>query len=391
MTAQQRSPFVRIFLPVMIALGSLAGCDKSPTESAAPVPEVTFQQVMAKPTLLSLDIVGEIKAFREVDLRARVSGNLNKLNFKPGQKIKEGDLLFVIDPGTYETALANAESSMAEAAAALARVRQDVERYKPLLPDNAIPRQTYDQAVAQEAQSAAVVAGRKSAVDRARIELGYAQVRSPVSGQIGLQKVEVGSFVSAGQTSLATVSTLDPVVVYFSIAETDYLNYVKRAEAAKKAGKKAVERPVELVLADGSIYDQTGRIDFSDRAVNATTATLTLRAVFPNPKDLLRPGMNSRVRVYYDEVDSALLVPQKSVTEMLGKYFVTVIGEGDKAEMRPVKLGVRIGDQWLVEDGLKGGERIVVEGLQKARPGQPVKPVPVSVAAPVPPAAVATK
>jgi membrane fusion protein (multidrug efflux system) len=374
--------FTLFGLSGLLAVSILAGCNKSPGTVAPPIPEVSVQQVIQKPTALSMDIVGEIKAFREVDLRARVSGNLMKLNFRPGQKINEGDLLFVIDPGTYETALANAQASMAESAAALARVRQDVERYKPLLPDNAIPRQTYDQAVAQEQQSAAVVAGRKSAVERAKLDLGYAQVRSPVSGKIGLQKVEVGTFVSAGQTSLATVSTLDPVVVYFSVAETDYLAFVKRTETARQAGKKAVERPVELVLADGSVYDQTGQIDFSDRAVNSATGTLTLRAVFPNPKDLLRPGMTSRVRIYYDEVDDALLVHQKSVSETLGKYFVTVIGEGDKAEMRPVKLGPRVGDLWLVEGGLKNGERIVVEGVQKARPGQPVKPVPVAEPAP---------
>ena len=382
MNSQKPLSFIHHGLLAITAFGLLSACNKSPGTVAPPIPEVSVQQVIQKPTALSMDIVGEIKAFREVDLRARVSGNLMKLNFRPGQKINEGDLLFVIDPGLYETALANAQASMAESAAALARVRQDVERYKPLLPDNAIPRQTYDQAVAQEQQSVAVVAGRKAAVERAKLDLGYAQVRSPVSGQIGLQKVEVGAFVSAGQTSLATVSTLDPVVVYFSVAETEFLHYVRRTEAARLAGKKVVERPLELVLADGSIYDQTGQIDFSDRAVNPATGTLTLRAVFSNPKDLLRPGMTSRVRIYYDEVDDALLVHQKSVSETLGKYFVTVIGEGDKAEMRPVKLGSRVGDLWLVEGGLKSGERIVVEGVQKARPGQQVKPVPVAEPAP---------
>jgi len=361
-----------------VAVASLlVACGKETAAPKAVIPEVTVQQVIQKPTALSLDIVGEIKAYQEVDLKARVSGNLIKINFRPGQKVKEGDLLFTIDPGTYETALANAQASMAESAASLVRVQQDVERYKPLLPDNAIPRQTYDQAVAQAAQADAVVAGRKAAVDRAKLDLVYTQVRSPVSGQIGLQKVEVGSFVSAGQTSLATVSTMDPVVVYFSIAETEYLAYGRKRQAAQAAGKKVVDRPLELILADGSIYEETGKIDFSDRAVNPTTGTLTLRAVFPNSKDLLRPGMNSRVRVYYDEIENAILVPQKSVTETLGKYFVTVIGDGDKAEMRPVKLGSRLGDLWLVEDGLKGGERVVVEGVQKARPGQPVKPVPV--------------
>lgn len=367
-------------LVFLALLSVLPGCKKA-AEHAPPLPEVTVQKVTQRTTPLSLDIVGEIKAFREVDLRARVSGNLTKINFQPGQRVKEGDLLFVIDPGPYEAALANAQASKAEAAAALARSRQDVERYKPLLPDNAIPRQTYDQAVTQEKENVAVVAGRQASVDRARLDLDYTRVRSPVSGQIGLQKIEVGGYVAAGQTSLANVVTLDPVLVFFSVSETEYLDFERRMTEMLKTGKKIADPKVELVLADGQVYEQPGKIDFSDPSVNRTTGTWTLRAVFPNPDDLLRPGMSSRVRIFYDQVENALLVPQKSVSEMLGKRFVTVIGEDNKAEMRPVKLGARVGDLWLVQDGLKGGETIVVEGVQKARPGQPVKPVPAEHAA----------
>jgi membrane fusion protein (multidrug efflux system) len=334
--------------------------------------------ISAQPARLSLDIVGEIRAFREVELRARVSGNLMEMTFKPGQEVKEGDLLFVIDPAPYETALANARAGLAQARASLARVLQDVERYKPLLPDNAIPRQVYDQTVAQAAEMQAVVDSRKAEVGRAQLDLDYTRVRSPLSGRIGLQKVEVGTLVSAGQTVLATVSTLNPIVVYFSISENDYLAYTRRIESRRQAGHAdAAEQAVELVLADGRIYSEKGHIDYIDPTVNPTTGTLTLRAAFSNPKNLLLPGMNSRVRVYYDEIDAALLVPQKAVTETLGQYFVTVIGPDNRAELRPVKLGPRLGELWLVETGLTDGERIVVEGLQKARPGMVVTPVPV--------------
>ena len=248
-------------------------------------------------------------------------------------------------------------------------------RYQPLLTDNAIPRQTYDQAVAQEKANAAVVQARVSGLERARLDRSYAEVRSPISGQIGLQKLEVGALATAGQTVLATVSTLDPMVAYFSVAETEYLAYMKRFQSAKKSIKNNASYPVELVLADGSVYQHTGKVDFADRALNAATGTLTLRAIFPNPQDLLRPGMSTRVRVVSDVADNVILVPQRAVTEMLGKQFATVVGPDNKAQQRPIKTGIRLGDLWLVEEGLKPGEVIVVDGLQKARPGVTVKPV----------------
>jgi RND family efflux transporter MFP subunit len=342
-----------------------------------PPPEVTVMQITPEPARLSIDIVGEIKAYREVELYARVSGNLLEMHFQPGQKVAEGDLLFVIDPGPYQTSLTNAEANLAQALASLARVRQDVERYKPLLPDNAIPRQVFDQTVAQAEQEAAVVASKRAAVERARLDLEYTRIRSPLSGRIGLQKVEVGALVTAGQTPLATVATLDPVAVYFSVSETDYLTYARqrREAAAQGGGARGSELPVELVLADGRVYGLSGRIDYSDPAVNPTTGTLTLRALFDNPDDLLRSGMNSRVRIYYSDLAEAILVPQRAVTETLGRYFITVIGADNRAELRPVQLGVRRGESWLVEQGLGAGERVVVDGVQKARPGQEVTPI----------------
>lgn len=361
----------------VLALFVLAGFRLAmAAEAGAPAgPEVTVMTVSPQSARLSLDIVGEVKAMREVELRPRVTGTITAIAFEPGREVKEKDLLFTIDPVPYEVALANARAGLAQAQASLSRVRQDIERYKPLLPDNAIPRQVYDQALAQAAQEEAVVAGRQAAVDKARLDLDYTRVTSPLTGRVGLQKVEVGTLVSAGQTPLVVVSTLDPVVVYFSISENEYLNLAKRQEPQRKAKKKEdSDQTVDLLLADGDLYAEKGSLDYVDPTIDPTSGTLTLRAVFANPKRLLRAGMNSRVRVYYDELDAALLVPQKAVTETLGRYFLTVLDDSNRVELRPVKLGARQGDLWLVEEGLRAGERIVVDGIQKARPGMVVTP-----------------
>ena len=361
-----------VCLTLLAALLSLAACKEPAKPVAAALPEVVVQTVVGQTTPLTVDLVSEIKAYREVDLSPRVSGVIVKQTFKPGQKVKEGELLFNVDPRAYDEAIIDAQAKLAESEAVLSRSRQDVARYKPLLPDNAIPRQTYDQAVASEQQNAAVVQARRAGLEKVKLDRSYADVRSPIAGQIGLQKVEVGGLATAGQTVLATVSTLDPVVAYFSIPEVDYINFARRHLTVKREGKT----PIELILADGSTYAQSGTLDFADRALNPATGTLTLRAVFPNPDGLLRPGMNTRVRIVYEVAQNALLIPQKAVTELLGKQFASVVVDGDKVEQRPIRTGARIGDQWLVEEGLKAGERIVVEGLQKAKPGAVVKPLP---------------
>jgi membrane fusion protein (multidrug efflux system) len=374
-------------IAVLAATLVLGGCGKKAAAPPPPAtPEVGVLKVEARATPLSVEIVGDIRAFREVELRPRVSGVIEKQMFRPGQMVREGEPLFLIDPRSLDSAVADAQARLIEAEAGLQRASEDVARYKPLLADDAIPRQTYEQAVAAEKQAASLVESRREGVNRARIDRGFAEVRAPVNGQIGLQKVEVGGLASAGQTVLATVSSLDPVVVYFSVAETEYLAYARRFQAAARSGR-LVSRPVELLLSDGSLYTHPGKFDFADRAVNPQTGTLTLRAVFPNTEQLLRPGMTGRVRVTYDVAENAILIPQKAVTEMLGKQFVSVVGADAKVEQRAVKTGDRIGEQWLIEEGLKPGDTVVVEGVQKARPGSTVKPVPLG--APAAPAAAA--
>ncbi len=368
-----RTNFAR-YLPTLVFALALAGCGEKPAPPAAPPPAVTVIKLVPQTTPLSVDIVGEIKSLQEVELRPRVSGLILKQFFKPGQSVKVDEPLFLIDPRPYDEAVTNARANLAEAEANLARVRQDVERYQPLLKDNAIPRQTYDQTVAQEKQTQAVVDARRAGLEQARLERSYAEIRSPISGQIGLQQIEVGGLVSAGQTVMATVSTRDPVAVYFNIPETDYLAFSKRMQKLTQDQKKDESRPIELILADGSTYSLPGKFDFADRALNPATGTLSLRALFPNPNDLLRPGLSARVRIIHEVAENAILIPQKAVTEMLGKYFASVVGPDKKVEQRPIQPGQRVGELWVIESGLKAGETVIVDGLQKARPGMAVAP-----------------
>lgn len=370
----------KIYLLAALLL-AVAGCSDKAAPPVALPPAVTVMTLVPHTTPLSVDIVGEIRAVQEVELRPRVSGQVIRQAFKPGQRVKSGELLFVIDPRPYDEAIITARANLAEAQANLARIHQDVERYQPLLKDNAIPRQTYEQTVAQEQQYRAIADARRAGLEQARLERSYAEIRSPINGQIGMQQIEVGGLASAGQTVLATVSTRDPVAVYFNIPETDYIAFTRRMQgrtAAQRERDRQDASPIELILADGSTYPLPGKFDFADRALNPATGTLALRALFQNPNDLLRPGMNARVRIVHEVAENALLIPQKAVTEMLGKYFASVVGADNKVEQRSIQPGQRVGELWVVDSGLKAGETVIVDGLQKARPGSLVTPTPVA-------------
>jgi membrane fusion protein (multidrug efflux system) len=348
-----------------VALLALAGCADEQPPPATPLPQVIAMQAIQRDATVIGERIGEVRAFREA-------------------------------------AVTEALGAVADAEADLARARQDVARYEPLLPHNAIPRATYDAAVATLKSTQALVEQRRAAAQRARLELGRTNVRSPVTGQIGIQQVEVGALATAGQTVLATVSTLDPVYVHFSVPEADYVRFV-RGRDRRALAREARSNPIELILPDGKPYRHNGTYDFADRAVNPITGTLAVRGRFPNPDNLLRPGMSVRLRVVYEEVPDAILVPQRAVTELLGRQFVTVLDEKNVAHQRPITTGDRVGELWIVSSGLKVGERIIVDGFQKAPDGSAVVPTmiteaqlantpPPSIAPPgTPPAAVASK
>ena len=341
---------------------------------APPPPKVVVMQSIQRDATLTSDLVGAVSAVREVPLRSQVTGTLQKILFDAGQRVEVNQLLFVIDPRQYQAALAQAKAAVADAEATLARAKQDVARYEPLLPYNAIPRATYDAAVATAKSAQALVDQRKASVQSAQLDVRNTEVRSPVDGQIGAQQIEIGGLVVASTTELATVSTLDPMYVTFSIPEAEYVRYMRSHGSVAQARQQAEASTFHLILPDATTYKYPGRFDFVQPAVSGSTGTLQLRTRFPNPDNLLRAGMNVRVLVPLAEVTNALLVPQRAITELLGRNFVTVIGADNNAEQRPVTLGDRVDSLVIVTSGLSPGERVVVEGVQKAVPGTTVAP-----------------
>jgi membrane fusion protein (multidrug efflux system) len=355
------------------------GCGRNAGPAGMPPVDVKVITVAAGPTEIYRDLVGEVRGSQEVELRARVSGVLTSKHFADGAMVKQGELLYTIDAREYRAQLATAEAQLASAEANLARARQDVERYEPLLAENAISQQVYDNAVAAAKEADAQVRASRAAIAESRLGVEYAEVRAPLTGRIGASNVFEGALITAGQTLLATLSDDDPAWVNFSLSESELLDYIHRYGPTEPTADSAL-RQVQLTLSDGTTYPLPGRINFADRALDPTTGTYTLRAEFPNPEHRLVPGLFARIRTIAEERPAAILVPDRAVQQQLGRYFVTAVGEGDVAEARPVTLGPRVGNTWVIEQGVAVGDRLVVEGLQKARPGTPLKPTVVTAA-----------
>lgn len=349
-----------------------AGCSDEASVVSAPPAEVKV--IVARPdaTLLYADKVGEVRGSQEVDLRARVTGVLMKKHFVDGALVRENDPLFSIDPREYRAQLASARAQLAAAEANLARATQDVERYSPLLAENAISRQVYDSAVAAAKQAQAQVNATRASIEEAQLGVDFATVRAPFTGRIGAAKVFEGALITAGVTDLVSLYKDDPAWVYFNVSEAELLEYQRRFGSGQPAANSPV-RQVRLQLSDGSIYPHPGRINFVASALDPTTGTFALRAEFPNTQHTLIPGLFARIRVTADEIPDAIVVPDRAVQQQLGRYFVIVATEDDKAEMRAVQPGPRLGNRWVINEGLKAGDRVVVEGVQKARPGASLK------------------
>ena len=376
---QTRSTSRALALASLATLAALVlpacGNKAPPAMTHAPV-EVKVITVEPSSTITYADKVGEVRGSQQVDLRARVNGILLQTHFEDGALVEKGQLLFSIDAREYRAQANSARAQLASAEANLYRARQDVARYEPLLADEAISRQVYDNAVAAARQAQAQVDASRATLQETELGLEYAEVRAPLHGRIGATQVFPGGLITAGQTELATISADDPAWVYFTISEAELLDFERRMGGREVAADDPL-RNVQLVLSDGSVYPLPGRINFSDRAIDSTTGTYKLRAEFPNPNHTLLPGLFARVRATGAKLDNALIVPDRAVQEQLGRYFLTVVADGDKAEMRPVTLGQRFGNRQVIVGGLQAGDRVVVEGIQKARPGTTLKVVPV--------------
>jgi membrane fusion protein (multidrug efflux system) len=319
------------------------------------------------------EIIGQLDSPQNVDIRARVEAFVDKMLFTEGREVKEGDPLFKLDDKPFQEQLAAAKGQLAEAKAALAKYQADVARLTPLAQKRAVPQQDLDNALASVDVGKAAVVSVEAKVQSATINLGYCDVRAPVSGLIGAKQVSIGDLVGKGQpTLMATISILDPIWFYCAVSEVDFL----KAEAeAQRTGKKLEEFPVRLILANGSEHPEKGKFAFIDRAVDTKTGTLRIRAQFPNPRKTLRPGMFARIRVDLGVRPDSILVPERSIVELQGKNFIWVVGSDNKTTQRPVKVGDSIGENVAVLEGLKPGERIVVEGLQKVRQDAIVQPM----------------
>ena len=354
----------------------LYGCGDA-GQPAAPALDIPVVEVQRRDVAIPLEIVGETIGSVDVTIRARVDGFLDAIHFEEGRFVAERDLLYSIDPRPFETKVMESKGGLAEANTALAKTRSDLDRIRPLAEMNAVSAQDLDAAVAQfeAAQSSVQIA--EARVELAEIELGYTQVYAPVGGLIGLTKAEVGDFVGQSATGgvLNIISRTDPIGVRLSVAERAYLLAARRLAYTDLSRRERAPN-LQRLLADGTEYAHLGRATKIDRNINASTGTLTVEAEFPNPDQLLRPGMFARVRFDAETREGALLVPQRAVTELQSSFRVFVIGADDTVEVRQVEVGPRLGSEWIIESGLNAGDRVAVEGLLRMRPGLIVNPVP---------------
>ncbi|HEU4388005.1 MAG TPA: efflux RND transporter periplasmic adaptor subunit [Blastocatellia bacterium] len=346
--------------------------------------------------------IGTLDGLVNAQIKPQVTGYLLRQTYTDGAFVKKGQLLFEIDPRTFQAALdqakgklANAEGQLATAQANQVKTQLDVTRYTPLAKEQAIPQQDLDNAIqANEAAKAQVAAAKaqieaaKAQVQSAQLDIGFTKVVSLIDGIAGIAQAQIGDLVSQSSL-LTTVSTLDPIKVYFPVSEREYLEYVKdHPDAAKRAAAEP-QLQLQLVLADGSVYPQQGIFSFADRQVDVKTGTLRLQGIFPNPGNVLRPGQYARIRAVIKTAKGALLVPQRAVTEQQGSYQVAVVSRNNTVEIRPVTVGDRVGTQWIIETGLKPGDRVVAEGIQKVRPGAIINPKPLQAPAQVKPESIA--
>lgn len=362
---------VTLLSSLIISAALLSGCDNSGDQQAhAPMPQVTVHVVNNTPLSIITELPGRTSAFRVAEVRPQVSGIILKRNFVEGSDVEAGQSLYQIDPATYQAAYdsAKGDESKAEAAAAIAHLT--VKRYVPLLGTKYISQQDYDQAVATARQADADVMAAKAAVESARINLAYTKVTSPITGRIGKSSVTEGALVTNGQSNaMATVQQLDPIYVDVTQSSSDFM---RLKQESLQQGSDA--KSVQLVMENGQPYALKGSLQFSDVTVDESTGSITLRAIFPNPQHTLLPGMFVRARIDEGVNPSAMLVPQQGVTRTpRGDATVLLVNDKNQVETRNVVAAQAVGDQWLITSGLKAGDKVIVSGLQKVRPGVTVK------------------
>ena len=382
-----KEKILRCLLVAFMTAVFLPGCDRQGSDQAAKAPalRVLVSTSQQRDVPLSIDMVGSTLGTKDVPIRARVEGFLESVDFIEGTFVAEGDLLYTIDAQPFRAKLVEAQSLLAAAQTKLAKAVSDLARIKPLAEMKAVSEQDLDGAVAQEAAARASVRASEAGVELAEIELSYPRIKTPINGLIGLTQAKAGEFVgrSPNPVVLNTVSDIDPIRVRFSISEREYLIMIKKYliehETAERAeAKQRSDRPLNLilVLADGSEHPYKGQVVAASQSIDQETGTYTMEASFSNPRKLVLPGQFARVRAPYQTLENVVVIPRKAISELQGLFRVYVVDGSGMVSVKEIALGPKTGDDVVVESGLNAGEKVIVEGIQKVRPGMTVEPVP---------------
>ena len=368
---QRRSTKLSRLALVCLFLAAGVGCSKKEAPPPPP-PEVLVAEAVQKDVPIYIELVGSTLGSEDVEIRARVEGYLISINFTEGAFVRKGQPLYKIDPKPFEAALNQAKANLETAQAGLEKTNNDVARYQPLFARQAVSKQELDNALSAQQAAKAQVDAHKAAVAQAQLDLGYTNITSPVDGVIGTTQRKIGSLVGRGESTLLnTVSQVNPILFRCSIAEAEYLRLARRGEQSAQ-GRADKQANVELILADGTVFTHKGRLDAVERAVDPTTGTLTGQFIFPNPDRLLRPGQYGKARFATEVKEGAVLVPQLAVQERQGLYSVMVVKPDATVEQRTVKASERVGNLWIIDSGVKPGEKVIVEGIQRVQPGMQV-------------------
>jgi membrane fusion protein (multidrug efflux system) len=359
---------------LILAAVLLAGCGESGPPPAPPPMDVLVTEVVQKDVPVHQEWIGTITGYINATIRPQVKGYLLTKNYREGDVVQPGQLLFQIDPREFQAQVDQAQGDLAQAQAAQVKTQLDVNRYTPLAKEGAVSQEELDNAVQQNQANLAAVDSARAALEQARLNLGWTKVTSPIEGVSGIAIAQIGNLVDQ-TTELTTVSQLDPIKVVFPVSEQEYLRY-----ARTRAGRAREQDPrtgaLELILADGTVFPQRGTVSVVGREVDPRTGTLTIEGLFPNPNNVLRPGGYAKVRAVIDDLPNALVVPQAAVQNFQGSNQVAVVTADNKVEIRNVTTGPRYGTEWVILDGVALGDRVIAEGLQKVRGGITVAPKP---------------
>jgi len=355
---------------------ALMGCEAQKAAPAPPPPDVVVTPVVQKDVPIYNEWVATLDGYDNAQIQPQVTGYIVAQTYREGSPVKKGQVLFEIDPRPFQAILDQAKAQLAQAQAQLGKTKLDVDRDTPLAKERAIAQSQLDNDIQANLAAIASVKSSEAQVEQAQLNLDFCHVTSLLDGIAGLATVQIGNLVSPTAV-LTSVSRVEPIKAYFPISEQTYMKFAKRINASNRRDdmEDIKDAPtLQLILADGTVYAHPGKILYTDRQVDITTGTIRVASSFPNPENILRPGQFGRIRAATEQVNGALLVPQKAVNELQGMYQIAVVGEGNKVSIRSVKVGDRSGENWIIQDGIKPGEMVIVEGLQKVRDGSVVKP-----------------